>query len=448
MAIWDLLNAQTFVDNHRDESRWVPEWKMWLYWTGKQWKEDVGGMKVQEWAVAYTTGNSDVKNLLQLAKHQLVVHPIELDAHPMLLNTPNGILDLEPEFLGDPDYDHSQILRPHDPSLLLTKMTAVGWQSREKLFEIFEHGNEEDQPEFRWDAFLEEVQPDPEYRDYLQRWAGHMLSGSVHDEEMLILLGDGANGKTVFVGVIEDVLGDYAGPGDHALLLDGEGKGVDYKEAVAGTRGLRMVAVSETPPGSKLSVKAIKRLMSKDTIRTRRLFENGWEMKPTAKIVMFSNYEPQVHETDEGTWRRIKKVPWNVTIPKQDWIRDLQEQIVAHEGGYVLDWLYAGWWKYQQRRLDMPIELEILNEEYRAEQDIIGRFIDSTNWVMGDPNSWVPCSNFTTQLREWCKEEVLPVPNSHQKANALEKKGITREKHNHAWHYRGIERGQIIHDQP
>jgi len=67
----------------------------------------------------------------------LALTPDDLDAHPLLLNCQNGVLDLRTGTLG-----------PHDPELQLTKLTGAAYDP------------DAAGPEF--EKFLCRVQPDPE----------------------------------------------------------------------------------------------------------------------------------------------------------------------------------------------------------------------------------------------------------------------------------------------
>lgn len=63
---------------------------------------------------------------------EISIRAAELDAHPELINTPSGLADLR-----------TGAVKPHDPSLLLTRITA--------------YGVDLEAPHPRWDAFLKET---------------------------------------------------------------------------------------------------------------------------------------------------------------------------------------------------------------------------------------------------------------------------------------------------
>ena len=95
----------------------------------------------------------------------------ELDSHPELINTPSGIVDLR-----------TGTVKPHDPDLLLTRITA---------YPVNLEG-----PHPQWDAFLKETfDGDADLISYMQRLAGLALLGNVHDHILPFLHGVGATAK-------------------------------------------------------------------------------------------------------------------------------------------------------------------------------------------------------------------------------------------------------------
>jgi putative DNA primase/helicase len=113
----------------------------------------------------------------------IAVTPDDLDADPLLLNCPNGTVDLR---TGE--------LRPHDPADLLTKSSGAAYDPAA------------DGP--TWAKFLETVQPEEKMREYLQRLFGHALEGRVTEHILPICHGDGANGKGTLIAAVLAALGD------------------------------------------------------------------------------------------------------------------------------------------------------------------------------------------------------------------------------------------------
>jgi putative DNA primase/helicase len=103
-----------------------------------------------------------------------------------LLNTPAGTVDLR-----------TGALRPHRRLDYLTKITRVAPD--------FEHDGAV------WLKFLKEVTGgDAELASYLQRMAGYCLTGDTREHALFFHYGEGANGKSTFLDVLQFVFGDYS----------------------------------------------------------------------------------------------------------------------------------------------------------------------------------------------------------------------------------------------
>lgn len=438
----DADMARMFVGKHRKEIRWCPEWEKWLIWKGTHWDQDKGGMQVQEWGKAFIGSATGIRNMLQLAKSLVVVHPHELDAHPYILNTPVGIINLKMDSIldeyGQPVHHDEMYLSAHDSDKLCTKMTGVKWAPTQNM--VWEPGANDwvQAPPSRWETFLEEVQPDPDVRDYLQRWAGYMLCGEIREHEMLVLEGEGANGKSVFMKVLLGVMGEYAGAGSHSLLI--EQRNDDHPTVLADTKGLRMCVVSETPRNARLNEARLSQLTAGDSLKARRMREDLWSFTPTAKLVMVTNHKPEL-TSGEAIWRRVKTVTWPVTIPVENRDYDLDRKILAHEGEKVLDWMFDGWFMYQREGLAMPDSLLDANEKYRAEQDVIGLYIDEVPFTVGDTNDLkVSSSDFNYGLDEWCRHSGMIRPTRNERTKIMEKKGFIRRRTATGWFWHGLAR--------
>lgn len=370
----DLGNARRLVAEHGHKLRHVPAWERWYQWDGTRWAvDDTGeaarcaktmarklvdeaqtepdGDKRKKLVAAAKRAESwpGIRAMLALAATEpgIALAPTQLDAHPTLLNTRTGVLDLE-----------TGQLREHDSTLHLTKVTAAGYVPDAAA------------PEFA--RFLERVQPDPEMRQFLARLLGHTLTGQVTEHLMAILHGIGANGKSTLTELVRHTLGDYAATTDPGLLID---RGDAHPTGIADLFGLRLAITHETDSGRRLAEGTIKRLTGGDRIKARRMRENFWEFDPTHSIIMVTNHQPIVNGDDEGIWRRLRMVPWPVVIPLAERDGKLPERLSTEIDG-VLSWLVTGYQEYRSRGLAEPGAVTAATAAYRADADALGRFLE------------------------------------------------------------------------
>ena len=84
--------------------------------------------------------------------------------------------------------------------------------------------------------------------------------------------------------------------------------------------------------------------------------------------------KPAISGTDEGIWRRLRLVPFTVSIPKDEQDRDLLKKLDTELPG-ILQWAIRGCLTWQRQGLDPPALITDAVRAYRDESDVLGRFI-------------------------------------------------------------------------
>ena len=95
----------------------------------------------------------------------------------------------------------------------------------------------------------------------------------------------------------------------------------------------RLAVASETNAAEALNEEQVKNLTGGDRLEGRRMREDPWEFWPTHTLVMFSNHKPAIRGRDEGMWRRVRLVPWEVTIAAKDRDELLSTKLQAEAAG-------------------------------------------------------------------------------------------------------------------
>ncbi len=398
----ELGYARRLVRAYGDRLRYVPAWRRWLVWDGQRWAHDTTGQAARwmksiaraqtaeamaildksERAAAFALarrGESShaIAGALTLAgtEAEVVTSPDDLDAGPFLLNCRNGTLDLR-----------TRKLRDHDPADLITKLAGAAYDPAAEG------------PEFT--KFLEKVQDDAEMRGYLARLLGHALEGRVVSHILPIFHGAGANGKSTLTAAVLAALADYAGPADPELLT---ARTFDaHPTGTADLFGMRLAVLHEADSGRRLAEGTVKRLTGGDRIKARRMREDFWSFEPSHTFLMLTNHKPVIGGTDEGIWRRLRLVPWDVVIPPEERDPDLGDKL-ALEADAVLAWLVSGYRDWRSDGLDDPEKVTKATEEYRAESDTVARFLDQRCLVLDACT--VRSSELFAAWCAWCRDE-------------------------------------------
>lgn len=290
-----------------------------------------------------------IESAMKMAQPLMCCKASDMDADPMLLGMKNGVLDLT-----------TCTVRPFSPADRISRSTLCDYDAKAvspsfiKLIHDITGG-------------------DVQLADYLQRILGYALSGQRHEQMLPVLYGTGANGKSTLVTAIQEVMGDYAATAAPGLLI---AKVAGHDSAgEADLMGRRLVVVSETGESERLNEEQVKRLTSREPIKARRLYQQYVQFNPTHLILLQTNHKPRVAGTDHGIWRRLKLIPFSVTIPEANRDATLGSKLRSEYAG-VLKWMVEGWKKYQREGLITPPSVLQATADYRSASDQVGLFID------------------------------------------------------------------------
>jgi putative DNA primase/helicase len=441
----DLGNARRIVRRHGRDLRYVHPWKTWLNWDGRRWAEDVTGEAVrrvketqdalfrsaaegikalgdvgddkaaaaEKARLARLMGHAlkweDARNIarsLDLARSEPCVPalPGHFDADPLLLNVLNGTLDLR-----------TGQLRPHRREDLLTKLSSVNFDPAAAC------------P--LWRKFLDRIMGGNEdLIGYIQRVVGYGLSGDVSEQCMWFFHGDGANGKSTFIATALAMLGDYGmqAVGDLLMVKHNESHPTERADLC----GKRFVATIETEEGKRMAEALMKQITGGDKMRARKMREDFFEFSPTFKIVLAANHKPQVRGTDHAVWRRIKLVPFTVTIPHKEQDKALPARLKKELPG-ILAWAVRGCLDWQRHGLGEPDEVRQATAQYQAEQDAVAQFLAECCIRQGEAR--VKVSALYDAYGRWSGDKFTTQPafNNRVRGKGFESK---RGTHGYFWH--------------
>lgn len=330
---------------------------------------------------ARSTSNAKVKALIELAQthKSIAVSPQDFDSDSWLYNTQNHVIDLR---TGQP-IERSR-------SLLLTKMAHIAYDPQAGC------------PTFY--SFLERVVPDPADRKFLQFSVGYTLTGETKEHALFFLSGDGSNGKSTLINIIEQLMGDYAHKSRAETFMEtsrkaGAGSASPHLLAL---KGKRLITVSEIGEGDRLNESLIKDMTGDDAIVSRGLYEKYETVfQPTFKVWMYGNHKPNIQGQDEGIWRRVHIIPFNVFIPKEDRNHNLRSELQAEMPG-ILNWALEGCLLWQKHRLPVTNNIHTATDQYRNEMNVLLPFIEECCII--DASSSIPLNDIHQAYRAWCFE--------------------------------------------
>lgn len=436
----DVGNGYAFRVDHLSVVRFVDVWDSWLIWDSCRWEHDrsrhaealgkqtVGRLfreaaedvkrlgpstgdrteqekaasRAAEMRLAHAKKSHQAKairDMLAMARSELGIRQIPevFDTDPWALNTLSGTVDLR---TGN--------IHPHRREDYLTKLCPT------------QYAPEATCP--AWEQFLDLVfGNDADLIGFVRRLFGYCLTGDTREHLLAVFVGNGSNGKSTLLEVLMDVFGpDYAMKAPPGLLMARDHEA--HPTERAGLHGKRLVCAVETEDGRRLAETLVKELTGGDKISARKMRQDFFEFAPTHKLILCTNHKPQVRGSDNGIWRRLRLVPFNVqfwnpdvaSLPgeiRPDHLRadkGMKDRLLAEREG-ILAWAVRGCLEWQANGLGNSEKVSEATATYQAEENVIGRFIVDRCEVHASYR--VKASDLYATFRTWCQYTgVEPLP--------------------------------------
>lgn len=374
LQLTDLTNKNCFIKAYGDRIRYCNSWKKFLIWNGTCWEADNDGFvenTVLEFIPRMYRGE------LFMNDHQMKVelekHIIRSESYPRIQYLIN-LLKMAGEIkVKDSQFDLDKHLFNAEKKTV-NLSTGETYEPKQEDFitkkSLFIYEKDSKCP--TWELFLMQIfHNDLELIRFVQKAMGYSLSGDISEQCMFILWGTGANGKSTFLNVMQNLFGDYATSTRTETFMK---KTSEQSNDLARLRNTRLVIASEAEENKPMSESLIKQITGGDRITARFLYGEFFEFLPTFKIFMATNHKPKISGGDNGIWRRIKLIPFTVIIPEEKRDRNLTEKLMAENSG-ILNWLLEGYRMWEKEGLKEPEAIRAANEEYRFDMDSVGSFV-------------------------------------------------------------------------
>lgn len=457
---WDGIGvARQWVHLHKETFAYVPADNLWMMWRQGRWEPDTR-LRHEHSAInmvqAMLTRAKEVerqdpdlgKNLVKEARKLTSANQIsslirnsrsdprvvasweDFDKDPNLVTLDNGVLNLS-----------TKQLHQHDPAMMLTR----------KMNASYDPGAAQG----RWYRFMEEVLPDQQVREYVQRVCGYMLTGSMTERAMMLLYGESGTGKTQFLEAISQVMGDFAGVAPASAFQPRQSGYKGPSEDLHKLRGKRFVMQSELDAASRFNEPLVKSIVGADTQSTRPLYGAPVDWKPEYTVFLATNHLPRISSSENAIWNRVKPIHFGqVFINEQGQAldpneRSLGRRMAKEEASSILNWLLEGLEAYQSMGLAEPEQISTWLKQYREDVDTCRQFLTQApddGVISVEASQSATVTELYRKYAEWCHNNAIP-PLGLRNFNArMESAGFERKKRDRGivWQGIGIGQGQWI----
>ncbi|RYG32716.1 hypothetical protein EON81_19970, partial [bacterium] len=436
----EVGNVRRFDHLYGEDLRYVSLWGRWLVWDGYRWHGDETGgapifqrtmemfrnmlqeafatedrakrAELSEWA-GKCHNRAKIDNVVVMARQMpgIPIIPDQLDQMKNLLNVANGTLDLQ---TGE--------LRPGRREDLITKQIDITYD-----------------PDAQcpiWLSFLETVLPDEELRNFIWKALGYSLTGLTTEQCLFFCYGNtGNNGKSTFIETVQHIFGEY-GKNTPTESLMAKKNADGPTNHLARLKEARIVTASETDQGARFDEALLKRLTGGDTITCRFLNQEFFDYVPEFKIWLVGNHKPLIKGTDDAIWRRIRLIPFEVTVPAEQRDRQLKEKLRAEFPG-ILAWMVQGCLAWRLEKLGTASAIQQATANYRVDSDSLTDFFEA-NVATGLPGNRLRAKEAYERYKKWAKAGGENEMSLTRFGKALVERGVMKDKDELGVYYKDI----------
>lgn len=357
----------------------------------------------------------------------------KLDQNIYLLGFTDGVLDISTmEFRRGRPEDYISKSTKYDFSRESgdRKYGALKYMYNEDSAEIIEVKN-----------IIFKIFPDPDLREYFIEYCAKLLKGGNFAKNFVVMSGEGDNGKSVTIELLEHVLGEYAIKFPTTLIVGKRTQSSAAAPEVVRSKGIRFAVLQEPSGKDVINDGILKELTGNDSMIARDLFKGSEQMseiKLFFKLCLICNKLPKIVSDDQAIWNRVRVLNFESKFPKSDADvpateeEQIQKKIFKREPTlnerlpYLKNaflWIMIDRWNKIQKYGPMPDPVKVLEatDQYRNKNDFFLQFINENIIEDHDysTHNGINIKDAYEIFREWYREN-FPNQSTPPKADLKE----------------------------
>ena len=315
--------------------------------------------------------------------------------NPMVLNFTNGVLDLDEGKFSD--------------------------QHKRELFQNiqFTFDFDRDQKCPQWLEFLKSLNFDDETVVRLQEWVGYCLLPQVIGtlQKSLFFIGEGSNGKSVFLETIASVL-DNVSHLEISELFD--------RFKIAEIEG-KLANICTDVETSKVMDARFKKIVAGETQSAERKFKDPFEFQPFAKILFSANDFIPTKDRTHGFYRRFDIVRFSRIFGPEEQKPDLLQELKEELPG-IFNWALEGLERLSKQEWKMTRSrfMESCHEEFRRATNPLQIFLEEECIV--DRDTIIDAALLREAYKNFCDDRGYKILSDNNLGQELKRLGIERKR--------------------
>jgi putative DNA primase/helicase len=344
---------------------------------------------------------SRIKAMLEVASSLdgMATSKDAFDRRPNLVNFGNGTFDL-----GKGEF------RAHRAEDMLTKVAGCDFDPSAKAE--------------RWVQFVCEVMDaNEEDAQYLQKLVGYCLWGRRPEQSIQFFVGDGGDGKSVFLETVRKALGEYQITLS-ATTFSAKNP-ASIPNDVARLSGARFAGVSELPKGLHVNTQLMKGISGGDTLSARFLHQEFFDFEPETVLLFMTNFYPFIDVEDKAFLRRVRLLRFPKNFSENEPDLRLTEKLQVELPG-IINWALQGFQVYKSTGLNPTASMYGELARYRKFIDPLDGFYEAKIGVTNDIANFIPTDELFDEAEAYTKGEDRAKIEKSQLVQYMRTKGHER----------------------
>ena len=262
--------------------------------------------------------------------------------------------------------------------------------------------------------FFFQILPNKQLRKYCIKFIASRLCGDVLEQRFSIITGCGANGKSILIDLIRNVLGEYCLNLPVTLLTQKRKASNAACPEKAQTKGVRLCYMQEPDSGEKINAGEMKELTGGDVITARKLYQDVFSFKPQFELMLMCNEKPIIDDKTNGAWRRVQVYPFEsrfvddkklLSDEKKIFIKDKMLATKIKKWDVIFMSILMQEWNNMDGGMnedDIPDCIRMETEAYKNQNDMLGSWI-AENLTPSD-NTLTPFKELFNDFETWRDE--------------------------------------------
>jgi len=232
---------------------------------------------------------------------------------------------------------------------------------------------------------------------FVQEAVGYAFHKAIPKAVIFFLIGDGGNGKSVFIDVISCLCGKDNVANISLNRLNDE----KYLPELFG----KMINVSgETPNARCMNTDLIKSVVAGDWVTGREVYKKPSKFKPYAKHYLGMNTLPEIEDNTYGMWRRIHVIEFPKKFTESEMDVELTGKLMNELSG-IFNWALEGYRRLRDHDFIFAVSdsMRKSKSQYKQKNNSVCEFIESHCDIIFSDDRSAPLKEVYKLYQEFCE---------------------------------------------